>query len=69
MSKKQTAVSWLFEQLFKTPQYETEWQKLLEQAKQIEKEQIVEAYTEGYCNGIVFIPHPGEQYYSETYLI
>lgn len=69
MSKKQTAVSWLEQQL--NPNLKTMQghiiQDLIEQAKQLEKEQIVEAYTEGYCNGIVCIPHPAKQYYSETY--
>lgn len=36
---KQTAVEWLSEQLWKTPQYETEWQKIIEQAKEMEKQQ------------------------------
>ena len=45
---KQTAVEWLSEQLLKTPQYETEWQKIIEQAKEMEKDQIIQAYTLGH---------------------
>ena len=72
MSKKQTAVSWLIHNMPNISEYiplslKLEISDKFQQAKQLEKEQIVEAYTEGYCNGIVFIPHPAEQYYSETY--
>lgn len=44
MKNKQTALDWLSEQLWKTPQYETEWQKIIEQDKEMEKQQIIHAY-------------------------
>lgn len=67
MSKKITAVIWLINQL-EQKGFDLKFNlDILQQAKQLEKEQIVEAYTEGYCNGIVCIPHPAKQYYSETY--
>ena len=63
---KQTAVEWLVIQLH------THWgnedvsfEKLLEQAKEMEKQQIVDAYDKGEfnqgCNG------DAEQYYKETF--
>jgi hypothetical protein len=63
---KQTAVEWLIIQMH------THWtnedvtfQTLLEQAKEIEKEQIIEAYDKGEfnqgCNG------DAEQYFNETF--
>jgi hypothetical protein len=62
---KQTAVEWLFEQI-KSDQYQkalslSEWMKVIEQAKAIEKEQIIEAY----CNGDDNIS--AQQYYNETF--
>ena len=43
--EKQTAVEWLFMTLALTPM--TEWYNVLEQAKEIEKEQIKNAYWNG----------------------
>ena len=60
---KQTAVEWLSEQLWKTPQYETEWQKIIEQAKAMHKEEILIAYDNGWEAG----SYNPEQYYNETY--
>jgi DNA-directed RNA polymerase subunit M/transcription elongation factor TFIIS len=68
-----TAVKWLFNMLWKTPQYETEWQKLLEQAKQMEKEQSKKDYKSGVIDGFNSRTlHMGaktnaEQYYNDTY--
>ena len=70
MTKKQTAVEWLVEQLQAPcrgiPSH------ILEEAKQMEKEQIVDAHIEGQR---VFDKHPhtqwtndqAEHYYTETY--
>lgn len=67
MPNKQTAVEWLSEQLWKTPQYETEWQKIIEQAKEMEKKQIMLAY----CLGHVFHDsndeNAAEFYYNTEY--
>ena len=59
---QQTAVEYLVEQL-KERGYAGHFPPhlLFEQAKQMEKEQIIKAYD----NGIRFAP--GEQYYNETY--
>ena len=67
MSKKITAVIWLIEQL-EQKGFDIRFnQDIIQKAKQIEKEQIVEAYTEGFCNGISMEMKPPKQYYSETY--
>ena len=69
---KQTAVEWLWEQ------YNNECdcggdveytlaEKLFEQAKQMEKEQIEDAHEIGYINGGNHKNVNGEQYYNETY--
>jgi hypothetical protein len=57
-----TAVEWLFEQVWITSGEDLP--ELLEQAKEMEKEQIIEAYKFGNLSDIYFKP---EQYYNETF--
>jgi len=68
MDMKQTAVEWLWLQIGNFPTMEnlrTNIDKLLEQAKEIEKEQIIEAYTKGVqMEAEDFRP---EEYYNETF--
>lgn len=63
---KQTAVEWLHNQLhLNISLYQDEWQiieGLMEQAKQMEKEQIIEAFEH-----IDFNLDDGLHYYTETY--
>lgn len=63
IQSKQTAVEWLvnqyIEKLTITP-------VMIEQAKQMEKEQIIDAHYQGYRNNIG-TTEVSEQYYSETY--
>ena len=66
---KQTSVDWLFQQLWETPKDKLTWHSILEQAKQMEKEQIMDAYHRGYANAIS-VPNKEynpEQYYNENY--
>jgi hypothetical protein len=68
MEKKQTAVEWYIEQrdMLESVSIEEYWERkksINEQAKQMEKEQIVESHHEGYYS----FSHSGEQYYNETY--
>ncbi len=62
---KQTSVDWLFQQLWETPKDKFTWHSILEQAKEMEKEQIIDAYDKGEfnqgCN------EDAEQYYNENY--
>ena len=63
---KQTAVEWLLIQIHKHWNSEgLSFEKILEQVKAMEKEQIVNAYDEGEydcgCNG------DSEQYYNKTF--
>ena len=59
---KQTAVEWLVEQLKENNMLTfDEWTELIEQAKEMEKEQIIEAYCMGDDN------IGAEEYYNETY--
>jgi hypothetical protein len=67
---QQTAVEWLYNHLFPTKldaSTEEEWNKIdavFEQAKAMEKEQIIEAYKYGNQSDVYFKP---EQYYNEIY--
>jgi hypothetical protein len=58
---KQTATEWLYEQLTSTWFDKTSGQHILELAKEMEKEQIIDA-----CNYGDF-EELGEDYYNETY--
>ena len=62
---KQTAVEWLFETMAKTPM--TEWYQVLEQAKEIEKQQMHKcaSFWRGKENDIE--KQFFEQYYNETF--
>ena len=59
---KQTAVEWLSKQQFISSKT---WKELIDEAKQMEKEQIINAYDTGEydcgCNG------DSEQYYNKTF--
>ena len=62
---KQTAVEWLLIQIHKHWNSEgLSFEKILEQAKAMEKEQIIEAYKYGNQSDVYFKP---EQYYNETF--
>ena len=71
VEKKQTAVEWLVEQITnKVGYYSEEVQKeIYQQAKEMEKEQIVDAANNGCASGMCYIDksRDGEQYYNETY--
>ena len=64
-NNKQTSVEWLFQQLWETPKDKFTWYSILEEAKAMEKEQIIDAYDKGEfnqgCN------EDAEQYYKETF--
>jgi len=72
METKQTAVEWLFDKITQNQEIRwrgTQYRDLFEQAKQMEKEQIEEAFNSGIgydgliddCNSIF------NDYYNETY--
>ena len=61
---KQTAVEWLVEQLrMQTPLYTKD--EIINEAKEMEKKQIIDAYKEAITNG--FYDEDAEQYYNETF--
>ena len=72
METKQTAVEWLEENLIGNPYFESEFthnRNVFKQAKQMEKEQIKDAFTDG-CVGEYYelnAYYTSEKYYNETY--
>jgi hypothetical protein len=73
MSKQISAVEWLIEQLTATGQLKiakgsNAVTSIIEQAKEMEKEQISEAYRTGVEEDVYLRPlRTGEQYYNETF--
>lgn len=71
-NKQQTAVEWLYNELLNSEPNILEWNKLLDQAKEMEKEQIEEAFANGvddeYEWHINNVPRKNsETYYEQTY--
>lgn len=64
---KQTAVEWLAEKLIHAEPNILEWDKYIKQAKQMEKEQIINAHKEGNKYNGWALQHEHEQYYNETF--
>jgi uncharacterized GH25 family protein len=71
---KHTAMDWLFSKLSDIERDKFEWQIILKEAKEMEKEQIINAYDQGICEGFDYGYHndnpkeeSGEEYYKETY--
>jgi hypothetical protein len=62
---KETAMDWLFSKLWDIERDKFEWQSILKKAKEMEKEQIINAFKDG-----AFYPGyelQAEQYYWENY--
>ncbi|MFZ4671840.1 MAG: hypothetical protein ACOYLT_07485 [Flavobacterium sp.] len=72
---KETAVEWLINELTVIDFTDPFWKEKIEQAKEMEKEQIIDAYEEGYLQCTIYgLPQKSrkhyetsEQYYNETY--
>jgi hypothetical protein len=65
--EKQTVTEWLFDKLWDQPRDKFNWFVLLKQAEKMEKEQIEDAYQQGYNNAYFNNPLSKEQYYQETF--
>jgi HEPN domain-containing protein len=62
--KKQSSIDWLVEQLrMQNPLYTKE--QIIEMAKEMEKQQIIDAYRDAITYGI--FDEDAEQYYTETF--
>jgi hypothetical protein len=58
-----TATEWLFEKIWDEPKDKLTWYAILEQAKEMEKAQIIQAFNDNLLDGL----QVGEQYYKETF--
>ena len=69
MSKQQTAVEWLEEKIksnLNNPM-SVKFQEMFEQAKQLERQQIIDAHDNGYIDGANKKTITAENYYNETF--
>lgn len=71
---KQTAVNYLFQELWQAPKDKWMWQIILKQALEVEKQQIEDAFDVGLWDGfdLEYIESTtdykcGQKYYTETY--
>jgi hypothetical protein len=68
---QQTSVEWLFETMAKTPM--TEWYQVLEQAKEMHKEEIKKAWISAWKDSMInpledkYYEPEAENYYNETF--
>jgi hypothetical protein len=63
---EQTSVEWLFEKLWETPKDKLIWNTILIKAKEMEKEQIIDAWNDGYREFYDGSSTP-EEYYNQTF--
>ena len=64
--EKETATEWLFKQLWEEPKDKFTWNAILDKAKEMEKEQIIDAYAQGFIESEV-MDKGAEQYYNQKY--
>ena len=66
MENKQTSVDWLVEMWDKNQRFLNPKQ-IIEQAKEMEKQEIINAYKQGQHDSEAIRPTDAEQYYNETF--
>ena len=64
--EKETATEWLFKQLWEEPKDKFTWNAILDKAKEMEKQQIIDAYAQGFIESEV-MDKGAEQYYNQKY--
>ena len=69
---KQTATEFLFEKLWDSPKDKLTWNAILEQAKEMDKNNIINAAARGYLSmperfNLEDAKDYGQQYYNNTY--
>ena len=62
-----TAVEWLVEQLFELRNPTLNQIEIMKQAKEMEKQHIIDAFEEGYGSGYRDNGKLGSEYYDETF--
>lgn len=69
-NKTMTAVEWLFQKLWDTQKDKFTWHSIFEQSKEMEKQQIIDAFWNGDNTDCISEQNSkefAEQYYKETY--
>jgi hypothetical protein len=70
--KKVTAIDWLLEQLKINNYISDNAHWLIDDAKKMEKQQIIDAWNNGQSDGVSVVSQqlyePAKQYYNETYI-
>lgn len=63
------AIDWLFNELWESPKDKFTWHSILSKAKELEKQQIIDAvsYGNSYYKNYEAAEVTGEKYYKETY--
>jgi len=64
---KQTAVEWLIEQLPTIDKYDPYYADIINQTKEMEKEQIKDAYWSSYKEGQYSGDKTADEYYNQTF--
>jgi hypothetical protein len=64
---KESAVDWLFIQLWNRPKDRLNWNYFLQKAKDMQREQILNAYMDGYFEEEIKSVDQFNIYYDETY--
>ena len=64
---KESAVDWLFIQLWNRPKDKFVWHSILDKAKEMEEGQIAVAYSKGVLDGVNKNFTNGYSYYEKTY--
>jgi len=64
-----TSIEWLFNELWEVPKDKLTWHSILSKAKELEKQQIIDAvsYGNSYYKNYEAAEVTGENYYKETY--
>jgi hypothetical protein len=62
---EKTAVEWFYEEIWKQFGFSCS-SNILEQAKEMHKQQIIDAYLDGFCDNDIGLREP-EQYYTKTF--
>jgi len=67
--KQQTAVEWLLNAIETKngEEFSSYYSEFIEQAKEMEKQRIAKAFTDGKGQNFSFYDKTGEEYYNETY--
>ena len=67
MEDKQTAVEWLFQKLWDQPKDKITWWEILDKAKEMEKNQIMNSYECGVGDSYDYTSEEGELFYKQIY--